>query len=355
MNARIAALDFLRGLAILFTIQGHWIGYSDHPGEWVRLVSRLVPNGYFGVRLFFLISGYIITLIFLKEFSKRNSVDVSFFFVKRALRILPVYILFLVTIFALNSPLNLRLVTNDFIYPSLFLVCFYHKLNWVVLHFWSLNVEEWFYIAFPFLLSWSFKGLGNKKFVTLFPWLLMGVTIIFYGYSMVIESSEKFLLRNLVYLAVGVLFAFKNDFIVAKMSRINSSIAFVAGVLLMILYAVFNPHLVSFFEKSPLTDISTLVANTIVFLLIGFSKDGMHAKVFQSFIGRLIAYLGTACYSLYVWQEVFLREGTTWPNFFPYNIVLVFVVGIASFELVEKRFEAWKKKLVLKRNQSLRA
>lgn len=350
MKARIESLDFLRGLAILFTIQGHWIGYSDHPGEWVRLMSRVVPNGYFGVRLFFLISGYIITLIFLHEFRKKKCIDIPFFFIKRALRILPVYALFLVAIFFLNPYLNLGLTANDFLFPSFFLVCFYHKLNWVVLHFWSLNVEEWFYIAFPFVLSLSFKRLGKIKFAKAFPWLLIAVTLLGYVYSMAIESSEKFLLRNLVYLAVGVLFAFKNDFILSKMSKMNTVLTFTFGIALMVVYAVFNPHFVDFFDKSPVTDITTLMANTVVFLLIGFQKNGLHAKVFQSILGRIVAYLGTACYSLYVWQEVFLREGASWPNLFPYNILLVFIVGLASFELVEKRFERWKKKLVIRRN-----
>ena len=353
MKARIESLDFLRGLAILFTIQGHWIGYSDHPGEWIRLLSRLVPNGYFGVRLFFLVSGYIITLIFLREIEKRKSIDISFFFIKRVLRILPVYVLYLVTLYVANNTMQLNLTSNDFLYPSLFLICFTHYIDWVVAHFWSLNVEEWFYIFFPFSIFLVMKIRKGMFFYKYFPWILLSITLFMYLFSMHIELNANHLLRNLIYLNVGVLFAFKNEIISHAVSKFNPKWALILAFFVLVLYAVLNPHFVEYFNNSPITDVSTLLANTVVFLLIGFHKGEFHLKIIRSKLGRLLCYFGTACYSLYVWQELFLRNGPNIVNHFPYNIILVFVVGLSSFEIVEKFFEAIKQKLVTRKKATI--
>jgi peptidoglycan/LPS O-acetylase OafA/YrhL len=346
MKARIESLDFLRGLAILFTIQGHWIGYSDSPGEWIRLLSRLIPNGYFGVRLFFLVSGYIITLIFLREIQKRNTISVSFFFMKRALRILPVYVLYLLTLIGANDILNLQLKANDFLYPSLFLVCFSNNLDWVVSHFWSLNVEEWFYIFFPFSFYWVLKIKKQAWFNQYFPWILFVFTITLYLHSMCIERNDNHLFKNLIYLSVGVLFAFKNDYLNRLISGWNSKLMLILAFMTMVIYAVVNPYFVNLFNQASFTDVSTLVANTVVFLSIAFHKGDFHLKVMKSKVGRTLSYLGTACYSLYVWQELFLRTSLATINQFPFNIILVFIVGLMSFELVEKFFEKKKKALV---------
>ncbi len=346
MKARIESLDFLRGLAILFTIQGHWIGYSDHPGEWIRLLSRFIPNGYFGVRLFFLVSGYIITLIFLREIQKKNIIDVSFFFVKRALRILPVYVLYLMALFGLNDILNLQLTSNDFLYPSLFLVCFSHNLDWVVTHFWSLNVEEWFYIFFPFSIQLILKIKKYQWFKKYFPWILFGITFVLYLHSMYIERDASHLFNNLIYLSVGVLFAFKNEFLSRLISMRNSKLMLMLAFMTMVIYAVINPYFVDFFNQASFTDVSTLLANMVVFLLIAFHKGYYHLKVMNSKVGQMLSYLGTACYSLYVWQELFLRDSFNTINQFPFNIILVFVVGILSYEIIEKFFERKKKSLI---------
>jgi peptidoglycan/LPS O-acetylase OafA/YrhL len=346
MKARIESLDFLRGLAILFTIQGHWIGYSDYPGEGIRLLSRFIPNGYFGVRLFFLVSGYIITLIFLREIQKRNTINVSFFFVKRALRILPVYGLYLVTLFSVNDILNLQLTTNDFLFPSLFLVCFSHNLDWAVAHFWSLNVEEWFYIFFPFLIHLILIVKKQKWFNKYFPWIIFVFTLVLYLHSMWIERNDNHLFKNLIYLSVGVLFAFKNDYLSRLISVWNSKLMLMLAFMTMVIYAIINPYFVDHFNQASFTDVSTLLANTVVFLLIAFHKGDFHLKVMKSKVGRMLSYLGTACYSLYVWQELFLRTSLNTINQFPFNIILVFIVGLTSFEIVEKFFEKKKKALV---------
>lgn len=349
MKERIKSLDFLRGLAIIFTILGHWIGYSDHPGEWTRLASRILPNGYFGVRLFFLISGYIITKIFLSEIRKREKIDVKLFYLKRVIRILPVYFIYLTALFFVNEYLSLGLTKNDFLFPSLFLVCFYHNLDWVVLHFWSLNVEEWFYIVYPFLLVFFLRVKSLSKFKSQISISLIILTVVPYVLVLIYPTSEKFLFRNLIYISVGVYCALYNENIkmfIRKMPK--NLLLFVFGATL-ILYAVFNPHFEDSFSRAAWTDVSTLLATTLVFISFMFVESETKNKMVRSKFGKVISYLGLACYSLYIWQELFLRTSNDMINQFPLNIILVFVVGLASFEVVEKFFEKIKSKMVTSR------
>ncbi|MGB0631921.1 MAG: acyltransferase family protein [Alphaproteobacteria bacterium] len=154
----ITALDGLRAAAILLVLARHAITPFREPGTPFFPVfgwdaATPLVNGWIGVDLFFVLSGFLIARGLIRRFDATGEASLRRYFARRALRILPAYyaVLFiasagLVPFFAVAPDmLGLRVV-----YHMLFLQD-YLPSN-IVIAFWSLGVEEKFYIAAPFVL-----------------------------------------------------------------------------------------------------------------------------------------------------------------------------------------------------------
>jgi peptidoglycan/LPS O-acetylase OafA/YrhL len=144
---RIPSLDGLRALSILLVLVGH-LAYST--GAPIRESWLTAAYAHHGVRIFFIISGFLITTLLLREREKAGSVDLKQFYIRRAYRILPVaYIyLFAVTIVFYNS-----LQKGELVLAYTYLSSYGHNLPWVLSHLWSLSVEEQFYFVWPALVA----------------------------------------------------------------------------------------------------------------------------------------------------------------------------------------------------------
>ncbi|WP_158615551.1 acyltransferase [Acidipila sp. EB88] len=145
----LPSLDYLRGTAILLVLLFHGYGSVD----WVRmlgtvpgsLLDALVGECNYGVHLFFLLSGFLITTILLRGRSKPSYYRE--FYIKRALRILPVFVVVLITL-KIFLPISWRFFFASCLFLSNFAPLFgapsgeYGPL-------WSLCVEEHFYLLWP--------------------------------------------------------------------------------------------------------------------------------------------------------------------------------------------------------------
>src|SRR5271165_169726 len=92
--SRIPSLDGLRAISISLVVVGHWAElryHSDVAGAFANL----------GVRVFFIISGYLITTLLLKEHAKTATIGLREFYVRRAYRILPAAMLFMLPVFVI--------------------------------------------------------------------------------------------------------------------------------------------------------------------------------------------------------------------------------------------------------------
>src|SRR6266536_2050733 len=91
---RIPSLDGLRAISIALVVVGHWAElryHSDVAGAFANL----------GVRIFFIISGYLISTLLLKEYGRTSSIGLREFYVRRAYRILPASFVFMAVVFAI--------------------------------------------------------------------------------------------------------------------------------------------------------------------------------------------------------------------------------------------------------------
>ncbi len=167
-------LDALRFVAFLAVFMHHALprdagvylskGFSPAATEWLLAAKE---GGAFGLDLFFALSSYLITELLLREYASRGSFSVSAFYVRRALRIWPLYFTFL-ALTVLVIPMILPAETFGPIYIASFAlfvgnwVCAVQGIPFSVASpLWSISVEEQFYIGWPLLLR--FFGVSRIK------------------------------------------------------------------------------------------------------------------------------------------------------------------------------------------------
>ncbi|HMA03779.1 MAG TPA: acyltransferase, partial [Gemmatimonadaceae bacterium] len=153
----LPSLDGLRALSITFVILGHAIqGRVAHLADVV--LSRLAN---FGVCVFFVISGYLITTLLAREAELRDGVSLRRFYLRRTLRIFPPYYAYLLTILVGVFALGWELPPGARLWPA-----FTYTTNvipthfWLTLHAWSLSIEEQFYLTWPIVLALSIRHRG---------------------------------------------------------------------------------------------------------------------------------------------------------------------------------------------------
>jgi len=166
-------IDGLRGMSILAVYFYHInLGFYE---------QNIFRGGFIGVDIFFVISGYIITTISLHD-EKINNFNAIKFYTRRIKRILPIafLVMFIITIYSYyfdtysKFNLNFELAKSSFLLFANFFLYFqqieYNSINSdyiPLLHYWSLSIEEQFYIIFP--LIFLLKSLRFYFFTLIFP------------------------------------------------------------------------------------------------------------------------------------------------------------------------------------------
>ena len=171
------ALDGLRGVAILLVLFSH----AHVP---------LFEGAFFGVDLFFVLSGYLITSLLLMEFQSSSRIDYWRFYQRRFLRLMPALALFLGA-YCLLAPFiwpELTDIYSDALVSILYLadygIAFFDSPD-TLLHMWSLSVEEHFYLIWPPLLVLVLRyAPQGKAWRAIFGlWLLSWIWRIFWVYE----------------------------------------------------------------------------------------------------------------------------------------------------------------------------
>jgi peptidoglycan/LPS O-acetylase OafA/YrhL len=159
MPNRILALDGVRGIAILGVLLCHGLCPIKTESSWAHALKALFSFGTFGVDLFFVLSGFLITQILLKNHESSNLLKV--FWIRRIARIMPLYLAFLAVMFAICA---FFITENMPAVPGwaylFYLQNFYLAAGASPSHFgfditWSLVIEEHFYLIFPFLIAFA--------------------------------------------------------------------------------------------------------------------------------------------------------------------------------------------------------
>jgi peptidoglycan/LPS O-acetylase OafA/YrhL len=158
----IPSLDGWRALAIILVLGDHMVYSNDYPEAW-KVRTAAIFHGDLGVRLFFVLSGFLITTLLFREVRRTGGISLRGFFIRRGLRILPVAMVFLgclaiLTGFGLyHDPLTSWLGSLTFTRNYM------GSGGSATVHYWSLSVEEQFYVVWPSILAgaalWRRQGV----------------------------------------------------------------------------------------------------------------------------------------------------------------------------------------------------
>lgn len=327
---RIPSLDGLRAVSISLVLYSHSLGLNGFlPSGYA--VSWTGDLGNLGVRVFFVISGYLISTLLLLEHAKKGNVSLFAFYWRRAFRILPPSYLFLCILLAvrmINSTDALAGFTYSVNYPL------WPPLTFSITHLWSLSVEEQFYLLWPSVMK--FFGINRAmalaaSFVILSPAIRLAA-LLFAPHAYIPYIGNTFE-TTADAIACGCVLAGLNNRLVNNQRY--------RGFLESKWMYVMPPAILIFNSLSHHPRFAYLVGYSVMNIFIALS---IHSFVLapRGFVGRLLnsslaVWIGTLSYSIYLWQQIFLDPRGRWVlNQFPFNIAAILMTACASYYLVER-------------------
>jgi peptidoglycan/LPS O-acetylase OafA/YrhL len=337
---RNGLIDGWRGLSVLLVIAGHLVAYRlslpiQRPlhelgfsfdlayGLAIRVIS---PLGDVGVQFFFMISGYLITTLLTTEEQASNEISIRAFYLRRVFRILPAFIILLLTVFALRAR-DLVLLENQAFWRSAAFLCnvSQFKCSWWLAHTWSLSVEEQFYLAWPLL------------FVVLRPVRVQALQIILF--FLVLGSLYYSELTSFVNIAVGALVAASSR-IHDTFDKFSTAWPVTIALSLILLMPLFPASLTI---PSKLIHAASPFLTAIAFFG-SIARVGPLVPLLQN---SLMQKIGLASYSIYLWQQLGtapkIWNGTITGadvlyTHYAFMASFFVLLSIASYLLVERPF-----------------
>jgi peptidoglycan/LPS O-acetylase OafA/YrhL len=314
---RIASLDGLRGVSICAVILAHASSHFQNTLLHGHILHTILAElGYFGVTVFFVISGFLITSLLMKEYARSSRVDLRHFYRRRAVRILPASLAYIGVVLVLGSATKLQAA-----YALTFTTSFFFKQAYVPLQqLWSLSVEEQFYLLWPLVFLF---GLRSAK---RYGWTVMVLCPVFRLYLKHRGYTEIEHLAPAIAdsLAAGCLLALYYD---RARAFVRSHFVSGLGFTLLCLTSVaaseiaFRWHLVVLWGAVP----------CMIALLISAAIE-RRDRVLNS--GPLV-WTGILSYSLYLWQQPFLvLDGPL--NVLWARLAAMFAAAYLSYRLVEQ-------------------
>ena len=341
---RIPALDGLRGLAVLIVLVFHTLPITDRSSSAITLWNTIAKSCWVGVDLFFVLSGFLITAVLLK--STGDSHYFRNFYTRRALRILPLYftllfgliyvIPYLVPTTAL-PPLYHRLTDNQ-LWVWTFLQNFLqsrapHELPGLG-HFWTLAIEEQFYLVWPALVFWLSRR--NLAILSIAVCLLEPAArwlCLHFGYSTLAVRELTYLrLDSLLFGALLCLLLRQTQAIATTLKLLSLAALAVLGYILY--QNTFLPY------ESPAIDIAgysaiAILCTGLIYLCL---QDHLHSQRF--FSAPLLRWFGHYSYGIYIFSiptllcfENFIAPRLHLHGAFIWPVVRLFCTGLLSTAL----------------------
>jgi peptidoglycan/LPS O-acetylase OafA/YrhL len=340
-DQKIPSLDGLRAVSILLVLIGHTL--KGDP-MWSSQYEGIRIYASVGVTMFFVISGFLITTLLLKEKASNACVDIRKFYIRRVLRIIPVNFLYIIAVFLLNRPLGLGVETSAF-WPAFTYTVNFAAVPVILGHLWSLSVEEQFYLFWPLIMRFPLSQI-----------IIVTLAIIVYG---PVVRVINYFFPTFEVVTLMPFFKYADSLMIGCLLAISKQVwphcwvpsllrnrIVKAGAVVLILFIPFLDRIKGHHVGYLTTPFGrTIISFSIAYLIASAItiKDNNTYKLLNH---PVMVYIGTLSYSIYIWQQFFLlSQAAYWPvwaRFFPVNVMLVIVVSMASYYWWEKRFLSLK-------------
>ena len=349
----IPALDGLRGIAVLMVLFFHLIHLSPE-------LYLFAQGGFLGVDVFFVLSGFLITSILIKEYENDGQINLKNFYLRRSFRLVPAFWTFLICLYYFGDYLlpddQAKLIHS---YHNLFFA-FTYLMNWHNVigngltgnlnHTWSLAIEEQFYIIWSLVLFKCFaKRLTRRQIFLWTGGVILGLIV--WRFWRAANGTNPIILyysteTRIDALLIGCLAAMIYSWRLLP-EKFYASRQFDFLALLSLLTALFTAfsfsHTEAFLYYGFLSIFAAAVAVIILWLVT-------RTKSIPNTLLEIkpLRWLGQISYGLYLWHYVFFEFGKK--NFQSLTVQIIAGIGLsiivstASFYLIEKPFLKFKNK-----------
>lgn len=354
----LPGLNGLRAIAAITVLISHI--FLDTFGNW-GLVAIKLPLFTDGVTMFFVISGFLITYLLLQELYKTQTIDIPKFYLRRILRICPIYYFYiLVVIIALLYLGKQAEILNSTLFYYVFLAANIPFISaagiGLIVHYWSIGVEEQFYLFWPWLL----KLLKNKIVIGTICVLLLWLVFKFGSYVLFTNKSLIYRFFNVTRFdcmmigAIGSIAYFKNNRFFMRLftNRLAQIISWSIFIFSGLIFR-FIPALVT----------AEFIAVLSLFLIMSQIEG---KPKFLNLENKFFDFLGKISYGIYVIHPllIFILSGI-WiqlsiqlPVFIQYIIIYFTVPSVTifiawlSYKYYEKPFLKLKNKFAIVKSQN---
>jgi len=326
---RIYSLDGLRAISISLVLVYHLVGTRGFPLAHEDDLPFDVGN--FGVVVFFVISGYLITTLLLGELGRRGTISLRRFYFRRTARIFPPYYAYIFVMLALTLVGIVSIPARDFACALTYTSNFIWP-SWHLAHTWSLAVEEQFYLLWPATL-WL---LGTRRAFTCALVFVLAAPVfrvatwragVYHGALFPAVGDS---------IACGCLLAGWRSTLEAMpryMAFLRSrAFILVPAILVGVLWArhwIFLSHLA--FQSLE----NVLIAVCLHYCLL--FPAGAFGRLLNS---QPLVFVGRLSYSLYLVQQPFLQPGSG--SAFPINLVACLAAALACYYGIERPVLEWR-------------
>lgn len=299
-------------------------------------------SGYFGVQVFFVISGFIITRLLLVERHSTGLVDLRRFWARRVLRLAPPLAAYLGIVLLLSMGGWLRLDAWSQWASLFFFRNHVAETDFITSHCWSLSVEEQFYLLWP--LAVVFLPLKILKRVA---W--SGIIVAFIMRSLLGVSCWRWLMCNADGLMAGALAAiWAHECAGRQLGRLRTMEVLLHLGLFVGALAIQRLSVAAAYGGWLYPLKATVIAALTSYWLVRLVSGG-GGWLFQLMNWKPLTALGIASYSIYLWQQLFTAPADVWTtgvsswNGFPVNMLVAVLVGGMAWFLVERPCQALRR------------
>jgi peptidoglycan/LPS O-acetylase OafA/YrhL len=350
---RIRSLDGWRAVGVSLVLISHMPFTDGFPEKYAYQVEDIL-DGELGVRIFFVLSGFLITHLLLEEARATGTISLTRFYIRRTLRILPIYITYLLVLGVLTALGLYHDALSSWIGALTFTRNMIGQGRSATVQLWSLAVEEQFYLVWPMTLFACSLWRRPRASVTV---LLLGIAACPIMRATLVPATPGGSFVHRIFgaqsglmqadsLIVGCLAAF----LVGRTARAPAWLEAPALRFLAVVCVIAGRH--AQLTLAPTNRLVAFVpgfqAVAIMFLIwaTAFHPPGMLARVLNL---RPVVVLGTLSYSLYVWQLLFLshfvpRLSGLWTHDWKWWLPCAAAASAVSYYGVEKPFLTLKQR-----------
>lgn len=360
----LPGLNGIRAIAAMSVVVSH---INNRLNLYSLEKGTLMSVADYAVTVFFTLSGFLITYLLLQEKSKTGDIDIKKFYIRRILRIWPLYFLYLLlTVIIIGfEEIKWPILLYVFMIPNFtnsigqYFSTSISKISGaggLVGHYWSLGVEEQFYAFWPWIVK---NGRHLLKILILFPifYILLKIILNITNAPYAILVFVNYTRFGCMFIgALGAYLYYYHNEIVMKW--VNMKIMQIIAIIFFAL-VIFN----LFHIASP---VNHEIAS--VFTLIIIINQISNPRKLFSLENKPLNFLGKISYGLYVWNPLIIYIlSLTYKEYFAdiqinklflmlliyvLNTAMIILISYLSYEFFEKRFLKFKTKFMIIKSRS---